>query len=257
MINLTGPFVTLDPRTAKERADRLATLIGGDNPPSNIVARTPWLGVPILTETAGWADHDRKMWLFDRPETWLPDEIRRHGRGETPGAYALRVGYAMLVMDLMDVGEDNEWHGVRMNVDMGRVDALSDWHDLGEPDAMCDRIAVDVRQRAEHAFDGAYDRKFWLDWARGMETSIMLGTPVLAAATVIDLSRDGGGDDALPLLQTLPYAWGDMFTPDSLTPDGVDMWVERNRDRATVMIHRLVANGLEQAETLKAWEAWK
>ena len=257
MIELTTPFITVDPRMAGEQADHLAGIIGGADMPANAVARAPWLGVAVLTEAAGWPDHDRKMWLFDRPETWLPEEIRHRGRGEGAGAYALRVGYALLAMDLMDVGQDGEWHAVRMGVDMSRIEALSDWFDLNKRDETCDKLADDMETRAKGVFEDGYDRVFWLDWAQSMETSIMLGTPVLAAATVVDLSREGRGDEALSLLNALPDVWKDLFDPANLNPDGVKVWVDANRDRATALIQRLVANGLEQSETLKTWEAWK
>lgn len=246
-----SPYWCTDPRIPERAAGMIRDLIdGGDGEHPHVYAM-PASPLPVASPWAYGQERHRRLTCMLLPFPWLPADMWMRRPGEPLAAWQTRLLIGMDVLGL--IGDDGNGDAAYEPIDGipddgERVTAMITAFDGDGRSEEADGIRGRILDKAKQAWPDGYPLAMLMDTARDIAALGMIASPVLAAHNAIQYAADGRTAEAVDLLKTVRDAYGPLFDPKDMTPDGVRVWRDANLDRVDRLMDALTAAGLETRE---------
>lgn len=247
-----SPYWCADPRMPDRAAGEIRDLIGNtpDEPPH--VHAMPCSPMPVACPCAYGQERHRKLGCMLLPFPWLPADMWMRRPGEPLAGWQTRVLIGMDALGLIDSTEQGRivytpMEGIPDDPDV--VSAMLASFDGDGTSREADAIRDRMLDKAKQAWPDGYPLAMLMDTSRTIAALGMIASPVLAAHNAVQYAADGQAGEAVELLKATRDAYGPaLFDPESMTPDGVRAWRDRNLSKVERLLDALVGAGLEPAE---------
>lgn len=251
-----SPYWCADPRIPDRAADAIRRILHDPQDTADAkrtVHAMPCSPLPVASPDAYGQERRRLLSCMLLPFPWLPADMWMRRPGEPLAAWQTRLLIGMDVLGLIgaDGNGDAEYKPVDgIPDDSDTVSTTIAAFDGDGESPLFDAIRDRMLDRAKQAWPDGYPLAMLMDTSRTLAALSMIASPVLAAHNAVQYAADGHADEAVELLKATRDAYGPLFDPESMTPDGVRAWRDANLGRVDRLADMLTGTGLETRENM-------
>lgn len=251
-----GPYWCADPRIPARTADAIRRVLHDPRDAEDAertVYAMPCSPLPVASPDAYGQERRRLLGCMLLPFPWLPADMWMRRPGEPLAAWQTRLLIGMDVLGLIgaDGNGDAEYRPVDgVGDDPETVTGIITAFDGDGESPLFDEIRGRMLDRAKQAWPDGYPLAMLMDTSRTLAVLSMIASPVLAAHNAVQYAADGHAAEAVELLKATRDAYGPLFDPESMTPDGVRAWRDANLGHVRRLADMLVNTGLETRENM-------
>lgn len=251
-----SPYWCADPRIPDRAADAIRRILHDPQDTADAkrtVHAMPCSPLPVACPDAYGQERRRLLSCMLLPFPWLPADMWMRRPGEPRAAWQTRLLVGMDVLGLIgtDGNGDAEYRPVDgIPDDSDTVSATIAAFDGDGESPLFDAIRDRMLDRAKQAWPDGYPLAMLMDTSRTLAALSMIASPVLAAHNAVQYAANGHAAEAVELLKATRDAYGPLFDPESMTPDGVRAWRDANLNKVERLADMLTGTGLETRENM-------